>query len=108
MGTPQNTATILGKQWTGDVSPAAINLAKGSPLPLSIPINWRKIPQRRYATRTGDTSLLQSHVVPFSVNGVPGFNMKRAFDQVFVGLDGRDDPVLENANGPASCRLLVG
>ncbi|KAF9784640.1 hypothetical protein BJ322DRAFT_1021354 [Thelephora terrestris] len=106
MGAPQNTATILGKQWTRDVSPAAINLAKASPLPFSISINLCKIPQRRYASRTGDTSFLQSHVVTFSVNGVPGFNMQHALDQVFVGLDGRDEPVLENANGPASCRLL--
>lgn len=52
-------------------------------------------------------TFLQSQRIPFSVNGVPGFNMQRALDQVFVGLDKRDDPVLENANGPASCRLLV-
>lgn len=41
------------------------------------------------------------------MNNVPGLNMKNAFGQIFTGLDGRDDFVLENAKGPVSCRLLV-
>jgi len=41
------------------------------------------------------------------VNNIRGFRMRNALGKVFTGLDGRDDPVLENANGPVSCRLLV-
>lgn len=70
-------------------------------------INWRKIPQEHYTPKTGDKAFLRQQGVTFSVNGVTGFNMKRALDRAFTGLDGRDDPVLENANGPVSCRLLV-
>ncbi|KAF9784643.1 hypothetical protein BJ322DRAFT_857334 [Thelephora terrestris] len=104
----QGRETTLGT-WTDDSSPSVVSEtdpANVSSLPSPMPINWRKIPQRRYTSRTGDTSFLQSHVVTFSVKGVPGLNMQHALDQVFVGLGGRDEPVLENANGPASCRLL--
>jgi len=80
-----------------------------SPLPLpELPISWVKIPQRRYAQRGGGTrSLSRLGEAGFSVNGARGFNMQSALDQFFTGLDGRDDPVLENAGGPVSCRLLV-
>lgn len=109
MGNPKGGETTLGT-WTDDSSPSIVyetDPANVSSLPLPMPNKWREIPQRRYTSRTGDTSFLQLQAVTFSVNGVPGFNMQHALDQVFVGLDGRDDPVLEDANGPASCRLLV-
>lgn len=54
-----------------------------------------------------DRSFLLLEGFTFSVNRVAGFNMQLALDQNFVGLDDRDEPVLENANGPVSCRLLV-
>ena len=105
MSIPVDEGTTLG---TRTVDVYETDPSKVPPLPpLLMPINWRKIPQPRYPSRTGDMAFLQSRRVTFSVNGVPGFNMQRALDQAFVGLDGRDDPVLENANGPASCRLLV-
>lgn len=72
-----------------------------------MPISWREIPQRQYTSKSGDRTFLQLKKVSFGVNGVPGINMKHALDRVFVGLDCRDDPVLEDANGPVSCRLLV-
>lgn len=34
--------------------------------------------------------------------------MGDALRKVFTGLDGRDDPVLQEATGAISCRLLVG
>jgi hypothetical protein len=34
--------------------------------------------------------------------------MGDALRKTFTGLDGRDDPVLEDAAGAISCRLLVG
>ena len=106
MGTPKDAEATL-EPWTADTSPTVVYEPNLPPLLLPVPSNWRKIPQRQYTPRAGDTSFLQSQRVTFSANGVPGFNMQCALDQVFVGLDGRDDPVLENANGPASCRLLV-
>jgi len=70
------------------------------------PTNWLKIPQRRYTPR-GDGLPPRSGEITFSVNNARGFNMHDAFRQHFTGLDGRDDSVLEDANGPVSCRLLV-
>lgn len=72
-----------------------------------LPIGWLKIPQERYTQRKGARPFSQLEEITFSVNNVRGFNMKHAFGQLFTGLDGRDDPVLENANGTVSCRLLV-
>ena len=70
-------------------------------------INWREIPQRKYSPKVGNKPPSQLKAVTFSVKGVPGFNLQRALNRIFTGLDGRDNPVLENANGPVSCRLLV-
>ena len=55
----------------------------------------------------GDRSFYQLGEITFSVNKAHGINMRDAFGRIFTGLDGRDEPVLENANGPVSCRLLV-
>ncbi|KAF9784645.1 hypothetical protein BJ322DRAFT_1109355 [Thelephora terrestris] len=82
------------------------NVAPVSSPPLPVHLHWRKIPQERYIPKMGDKSFLRLQGVTFSVNGTLGFNMKRALDQNFRGLDGRDRPVLEDANGPVSCRLL--
>jgi len=65
------------------------------------------IPQERYIHRAGDGRFLQSDDIIFSVGNAPGFNMNDALFERFTGLDGRDDPVLENAGGPVTCRLLV-
>lgn len=100
----------MPESWTTDVPPTVVNEPYALPvsvLSLSVPMNWRQIPQRRYSPKVGNRSFSQLQAVAFSVNGVPGFNMQRAYNQVFSGLDGRDGPVLENANGPVSCRLLV-
>jgi len=35
-------------------------------------------------------------------------NLKDALHKEFAGLDGRDDPMLQDAAGAISCRLLVG
>jgi len=35
-------------------------------------------------------------------------NLKDALRKEFAGLDGRDDPMLQDAAGAISCRLLVG
>ena len=52
-------------------------------------------------------SFLQLQGVNFSAEGIPGFNMQRALDRDFTGLDGAGDPVLEDAKGPITCRLSV-
>lgn len=79
-----------------------------SPLSLpELPIYWFKIPQKKYTQRTGDKSFSQLGEITFSVNNVRGINMRNALSRIFTGLHGRDEPVLENANGPVSCRLLV-
>ena len=54
-----------------------------------------------------DRSWLRREEITFSVGNAPGFNLHAALAQVFTGLNGRDDPVLEDANGPVSCRILV-
>jgi hypothetical protein len=66
-----------------------------------------EIPQERYTQRSMDKSWLRREKITFSVGNTPGFNMHAAFVQSYTGLDGRDDPVLEDANGPVSCRILV-
>ena len=82
--------------------------ASVSSLPLPAPpIGWFKVPQKRYTQRNGVRPFAQLGEITFSTNKVPGFSMANALGRVFTGLDGRDDPVLENANGPVSCRLLV-
>jgi len=48
-----------------------------------------------------------SDPIPFSVNGRPGINVGDALRKEFTGLDGQDDPVLDEAAGAISCRLLV-
>ena len=76
--------------------------------PDSVSDNWRRIPQTTYTQRKGDRSFLQPQEISFSVNNIRGFNIGDALGKLFTGLDGRDEPVLEDANGPAvSCRLLV-
>lgn len=71
-------------------------------------MRWFKIPQERYTQRRGERYISQQEDIGFSVNGARGFNMESALAQRFRGLDGRDDTVLKDANGPVSCRLLVG
>ena len=41
------------------------------------------------------------------MNGRLGINIGAALRKEFTGLDGRDDPVLHEAAGAISCRLLV-
>lgn len=97
----------LPEVWTPNVAPVyETNPATITSSPLSVPISWCMIPQPQYTSRTRDMSFLQLRRITFSVNGTPGFNLRSALEREFVGLDGRDDPVLENANGPVSCRLL--
>ena len=66
-----------------------------------------RIPQKRYTQRNGNKSCLRLEEISFSIGNTPGINLRAALAQVFTGLDGRDDPVLEDANGPVSCRILV-
>lgn len=106
---PEDRETTPGSSTT-DFSPSTVNgphALLASALLLSIPISWWKIPQQIYVPKVGKRSFPRSLVVTFSVHGVPGFNLKCALDRTFAGLDGRDNPVLENAKGPVSCRLLV-
>jgi len=65
------------------------------------------IPQERYIHRAGGGRFPQSDDIIFSVGNALGFNMNDALFGCFTGLGGRDDPVLENADGPVTCRLLV-
>lgn len=109
MGTPEGGENTP-RSWTASITPTVLygtDEVTGPPLPPLAPICWRRIPQQQYTPRMRDRSFLQLQRIAFSIDGVPGFSIQRALDQVFVGLDGRDDPVLENASGPVSCRLLV-
>jgi hypothetical protein len=64
------------------------------------------VPQKDYRSKQWSSKRLNP--VSFSVNGRPGVNMGDALRKTFVGLDGQDDPVLTDATGAISCRLLVG
>ena len=71
------------------------------------PHNWYRIPQRPYDHGQKQWGFTQLGRVSFEVDGFPGMNMGDAFRKRFTGLIGRDDPVLRDARGAASCRLLV-
>lgn len=79
-----------------------------SPLVTALPANWIKVPQRSYDHGKKQCNFQRSEPVSFRVNGRPGINMGDAFRKTFTGLDGRDSPVLQDATGAISCRLLVG
>ena len=79
-----------------------------APTPITFPpLNWRKIPQTAYDHGRKQYDFKRSESVSFSVNGHPGVNLGDALHGRFTGLDGRDDPVLQDANGAISCRLSV-
>lgn len=46
--------------------------------------------------------------VSFRVGGSSGINLGVTLRKTFTELGGRDDPVLQEAAGAVSCRLLVG
>jgi hypothetical protein len=71
------------------------------------PPNWHMIPQKPYGRRQNHRNFVPLESIYFSVNGHPGMNMGDAFRKMFTGLDGRDDPVLQDASKVISCRLLV-
>ena len=71
------------------------------------PLNWHKIPQTFYNHGQKQWDFERSESISFSVNGHPGVNMGDALHGRFTGLDGRDDLVLQDANGAISCRLSV-
>jgi len=105
---PEVEEVTPGSRITG-LSPTIVNeidAPPASPLLLKVPISRCMIPQLKYALTKGKRSFRQLQAVTFSVGGVPGFNMQCALKRTFKGLDGRDDSVLEKANGPVSCRLL--
>jgi hypothetical protein len=78
-----------------------------SPLAITFPSNRTMVPQRRYDHGKKQWDFNQLESISFSVDGRPGINMGDALQKTFTGLDGRDDPVLTDAAGAISCRLLV-
>jgi len=71
------------------------------------PPNWRKIPQKTYGHGGKQWDFIPSECISFGVNGRPGVNIIDALQKRFTGLDGRDDPVLQDATSAISCRLSV-
>ena len=123
-GTPPNPApSVFPHPWnflppTADpVDPwTRLCITCFAPIPLPPPIpppqiatlpphNRRNIPQRPYERKRWDFTRLKD--VSFEVNGFPGVNMGDALRGIFTGLDGRDDPVLQDASSAISCRLWV-
>ena len=72
------------------------------------PPDWIRIPQRIYDHGRKQLNFNPLEPISFSMNGRPGINMGDALRKAFTGLDGRDEPVLPDAAGAISCRLLVG
>jgi len=77
------------------------------PSTTAFPANWFKIPQRSYDHGRKQWSFKPLEPIPFSTNGRPGINLGNALRKIYTGLDGQDDPMLQNAAGVISCRLLV-
>jgi len=77
------------------------------PSTAAFPANWFKIPQRIYDHGHKQWSFKPLEPIPFSTNGRPGANLGNALRKIYTGLDGQDDPMLQNAAGVISCRLLV-
>ena len=80
--------------------------APSSPPVTVFPPNWIRVPQRDYKRK--QWSFKRLNTISFSVGGRPGVNMGAALRKTFTDLDGRDDPMLQDASGAISCRLLVG
>ena len=76
------------------------------PLPVLASL-WIEVPQRSYNRGTQQSGFERLDPVSFSVVGLPGINMGDALRKQFTGLDGRDKPVLNDANAAIACRLLV-
>ena len=72
----------------------------------TFPPNWIRVPQRNYRSKQWNFKRLNP--ISFSVDGRPGVNMGEALRKACADLDGWDDPVLMDAAGAISCRLLVG
>jgi hypothetical protein len=100
---PAEILSSSSQLWEPTQSTPPLLLATTPPGP-----NWIKIPQRNYNHGKRQWNFERSEPVSFSVNGRLGVNMGDALRKAFAGLDGRDDPVLQNAAGAISCRFLVG
>lgn len=100
--TPVDEGTSL---WTACSTSTSTPQSQVSTFP---PLNWRKIPQKSYDHGQKQWDFRASTPISFTVNGFPGVNMRDALNGNFTDLDGRDEPVLQNAPGSAiSCRLSV-
>jgi hypothetical protein len=71
------------------------------------PFHWKMIPQNIYGRGRKQWGFRPSQSVSFNTNGFPGMNMGDALRKRFAGLDGRDDPVLQDASNVISYRLFV-
>lgn len=72
------------------------------------PLGWIRVPQKDYDHGRKQRGFKPLEPIFFSTNGCPGMNLRDALHKEFTGLDGRDDPMLQDAAGSISCRLLVG
>jgi hypothetical protein len=107
---PQTTAPIDDGTRLCVVCSASISPPPPIPSPqtATFPLfNWKMIPQNVYDHGKKQWDFRPSQSVSFNTNGFPGMNMGDAFRKRFAGLDGRDDPVLQDASRVISYRLLV-
>jgi hypothetical protein len=107
---PQTTTPIDDGSRLCAVCSASISPSSPIPSPRTAtfpPFNWKLIPQNSYDHGKKQWDFRPSESVPFSTNGFPGMNMGDAFRKKFTDLDGRDDPVLQDASNVISYRLLV-
>lgn len=115
---PPPMETQLVARPTDDDDPANVNavpppsssvspLVLSPPPPTFYPPKWYEIPQRPYKYGMKQWSYTPSESILFQVDGFPGFNMGDAFRNNFVGLQGRDDLVMQNAKTAFCCRFLV-
>jgi hypothetical protein len=81
--------------------------APSSPPATAFPLNCIRVPQRNYDHGRKQRNFKRLEPIYFSVGGRLGVNMSDAFRKIFTSLDGCNDPVLTDAAGAISCRLLV-
>jgi len=94
--------------WTSLCAVCSASTSQPPPLPppqvaVSPPPSWRRISQKAYNRGEKQWDYTPSGFVSLGVNGQGEYlNIRDALRKRFTGLDGRDDPVLQDANNVIS------
>ena len=107
---PQATPPVDGRTILCVVCSAQTSLPPPMPSPQVAtlpPPSWYRVPQNPYEYGQRQSTFTPSKRIFFSINGHPGVNVGDALRKKLTGVDGRDDPVLQDASSVISCWLWV-